>query len=247
MAPIPCSAPDCTHTFDATLPGDVLLTLIQLHARTAHPATPVTHDTPTAKGEKVKRPSIAAAGTGEDWNYFIQRWHGYKVATRLTGQDIIFQLLECTEESLRKDLTRTHGNLIDKPEETVLELIRSLTVRPVNIMVARVNLNQLKQDRDEPMRSFCARLRGQASVCKFLINCPCEPSVEVDFSDQMVRDALINGLEDEEIRLDILAQSKQNMTLDEVLQLAEAKESGKRSAQRLHIHNDNTAVSAAST
>ena len=61
----------------------------------------------------------------------------------------------------------------------------------------------------------------------------------------MVRDALIGGLEDEEIRLDILAQSKQEMTLEEVLQLAEAKESGKRSAQRLRT--DNTSVSVASS
>ena len=49
----------------------------------------------------------------------------------------------------------------------------------------------------------------------------------------MVRDALIRGLEDEEIRLDILGQYKQDMNLDEVLQYIEAKESGKCSAGRL--------------
>ena len=49
----------------------------------------------------------------------------------------------------------------------------------------------------------------------------------------MIRDALIKGLTDDEIRLDILGESKQDMSLEEVLKFAEAKESGKRSAGRL--------------
>jgi hypothetical protein len=38
--------------------------------------------------------------------------------------------------------------------------------------VARVTLHNMRQDRDEPVRSFCAHLRGQAGVCKFLITSP---------------------------------------------------------------------------
>ena len=33
-------------------------------------------------------------------------------------------------------------------------------------MVARVALHNMKQGRDEPVRAFGARLRGQASVCR---------------------------------------------------------------------------------
>ena len=49
----------------------------------------------------------------------------------------------------------------------------------------------------------------------------------------MVRDALIRGLVDEEIRLDILGETKQDMTLETVIAYIEAKESGKRSASRI--------------
>ena len=43
-------------------------------------------------------------------------------------------------------------------EEAVLKAMRSLAVREENVMVARVTLNNMRQDRDETIRSFGARL-----------------------------------------------------------------------------------------
>ena len=123
MAPIPCSAPDCTTTFQEGLDPQVLLALIQMHARTAHPLTADTRaQSPTAKPEKVKRPTITSSGTNEEFTYFCQRWNGYKLATKLTGNDVIYQLLECCDEPLRKDLTRTYGNLTGEPDLTFFSL-----------------------------------------------------------------------------------------------------------------------------
>ena len=232
MAPIPCTAPNCTTTFQEGLDAQVLLALIQMHDRTAHQAAAATDQQPT-KAEKVRRPSITSAGTSEEFTYFQQRWQGYKLATKLQGRDIIFQLLECLEEPLRKDLTRTYGDLTAQDETSVLGFIKTLAVRPENHLVARVQLQQLRQDRDEPIRSFCARLRGQASVCNFKKKCPCAEPQDVDYSDDMIRDCLIRNIQDEEIKLDVLGQVNQEISLDEALQLIEAKESGKRSATRL--------------
>ena len=243
---IPCSAPGCDFTFQANLPPEVLVQLLELHARTAHPpdATPVA--TPSNKGEKFRRPTISADGTSEDWLYFCQRWTEYKTATKLTGTETVPQLLECVDDPLRKNINRTFGTQIGQTEEQVLENIKRLAVRPENIMVARVELQNLHQDRDETVRSFCARLRGQASVCQYTKSkkCTCELEVTIDYSSEMVRDALVRGLEDEDIRLDIMGQSQQDMTLDETLQLIEAKESGKRSVSRLHTNPTATANAA---
>ena len=49
----------------------------------------------------------------------------------------------------------------------------------------------------------------------------------------MVRDTLIRGLEDPEIRQDIPGHENQDLTLEAVLKLIEAKESGKRSETSL--------------
>ncbi len=244
MPTIDCPAPDCKTSWADTTAPEVLFSLINLHARTAHPTDPEPAPTPScaAKVEKVRRPTVSAAGTSEDWSYFELRWSEYKAATYLKGTDTVYQLLECCDEGLRKDLTRTFGALTLKDERTILTNIKSLAVRQENIMVARVQLQQMRQDRDEPVRAFAARLRGQAGVCNYTTDCTC--TLVVDFSDIMVRDALIRGLEDDDIRLDILGQSQQDMRLDEVLQYVEAKESGKRSASRLLEGGATTAAAA---
>jgi hypothetical protein len=51
--------------------------------------------TQAARVEKVKRPTVSAAGTTEDWQYFKSRWDDYVKATKLGGTDMIIQLLEC--------------------------------------------------------------------------------------------------------------------------------------------------------
>ena len=99
-------------------------------------------------------------------------------------------------------------------------------------MVARLRLQQMRQDRDEPARNFAARLKGQAGVCQFNIKCECEANVS--YSDQMIRDTLIVGLADDDIRLEVLGHTNQEMSLDETICFIEAKESGKRSAGRIH-------------
>ncbi|KAK3752546.1 hypothetical protein QZH41_003484, partial [Actinostola sp. cb2023] len=90
----------------------------------------------------------------------------------------------------------------------------------------------MHQDRDETVRSFGARLRGQAGVCKFTTQC-LECNASVNYTEHILRDVLTRGLSDSEIQLDLLGDKNQDMTLEEVLQFVEAKESGKRSAGRL--------------
>ena len=217
--------------------------LITTHA-TSH-NTP-SQSTQTARAEKVKRPSISSAGTTEDWQYFTSRWGDYVRATKLEGTDRVIQLLECCDDQLRKDLTRNAGGtLTGMTEDEVLKAMKTLAIREENTMVARVTLHNMRQDRDEPVRAFGARLRGQASVCKFTQQCPtCEANI--DYTEAMVKDVLCRGLEDSEIQMDLLGDKNQDMTLEQVLGFVEAKESGKRSASRLLLPQATDAVGGSS-
>ncbi|XP_021348783.1 uncharacterized protein LOC110447423 [Mizuhopecten yessoensis] len=119
--------------------------------------------------EKVNRPTLSAAGSSEGWAYFRYRWSDYVSATKITGRDKVIQLLECCDEPLRKDLTRSAGvSLPDKTVDEVLAAIKKLSVREENTMVARVTLHNMRQDRDVTVRSYGARLKGQAGRCKFV-------------------------------------------------------------------------------
>ena len=99
-------------------------------------------------------------------------------------------------------------------------------------MVARVHLSNMRQDRDEAIRNFGTLLRGQASVSKFTIACP-SCSNDVPYTNNILRDVLIKGLADNEIQLDPLGGTNQDISLEEVFQIVKAKEAGKRSAGHL--------------
>ena len=217
--------------------------LITTHA-TSHqtPSQPMQ----TARVEKVKRPSILSAGTTEDWQYFKSRWGDYVKATKLEGTDKVIQLLECCDKQPRKDLTRNAGgSLTGMTEDQVLKAMKTLAIREENTMVARVTLHNMRQDRDEPVRAFGARLRGQASVCKFTQKCP-SCNADVDYTEAMIKDVLCRGLEDSEIQMDLLGDKDQDMTLEKVLGFVEAKEAGKRSASRLLLPQATDAVTGSS-
>lgn len=228
MPSIQCPIPGCEYETD-DLDGVLVAALLTTHAM-VHAAAPASG---SAKTEKVKRPTISSAGSSEDWTYFKSRWNDYVEATKVKGKERIIQLLECCDEALRRDLTRSaSGSLTDKTEVEVLTAIRTLAVREENTMVARVSLHSMTQDRDETIRSFVARLRGQANVCKYFVQCTgCER--DVNYTESILRDVVTRGLYDHDIQLDLLGDKNQDMTLEQIIQFVEAKEAGKRSASRL--------------
>ena len=237
MPIVRCPYPECTYETDDV--NDALAAVwLSVHSAGTH-STPtgttaqVQPPPPTARLEKVRRHTVNAAGSSEDWVYFVTRWHEYVEPTKIERKDLIIQLLECCNEQLRKDFTcNAGGSLTNKTTDEVLTAIKKLAVREESTMVARVQLHNMRQDRDEPIRSFCARLRGQAGVCKFNIKCQ-DCNGDVNYKEQIVREVITRGLADSEIQLDLLGDRSQDMTLEEVLKFVEAKEAGKRSASRL--------------
>lgn len=175
MPAVRCPIEGCEYSTPDVDPV-IAAALITTHA-TSHQAP--SRVTQAAMVEKVKRPNITSSGTTEDWQYFKSRRGDYVKATRLGGTDRVIQLLECCDDQLRKDLTRnTRGALTEMIEEEVFTAMKRLAVREENTMVARVTLRNMRQDRDEPVRAYGARLRGQASVCKFTQQCTgCEATV----------------------------------------------------------------------
>ena len=109
--------------------------------------------------------------------------------------------------------------------------MKTLAVREENVMVARVQLHNMRQGHDEPIRNFCARTRSQASIYKLTIPCP-NCATNVNYTDNKFSDVITRGLSDSEIQVDLLADKKQDKTLEEIVQFVENKETGKRSADR---------------
>lgn len=92
MPSVNCPVPGCTYATpdtEAVIVAALLTTHATLHNSTGAAASG------TAKVEKVKRPTIGLSSMSEDWTYFLTRWEEYKEATRVTGREVIVQLIEC--------------------------------------------------------------------------------------------------------------------------------------------------------
>ena len=101
----PCSAPNCDFNTGDMPEAVTALALLQMHQTNNHVAAAATGS--SVKPDKLTRPSITKGVNTEDWNFFIQRWDLYTDRCRLTGDDVVPQLLECCDTELTKDVYRT--------------------------------------------------------------------------------------------------------------------------------------------
>ena len=236
---IECPIPGCGHIVGDDIPDDCKNTVLQLHLQHHQ-----SQQNASTKTEKLKRPPLSIDNTIDEWNYFESRWQNYKQATRLKDSDITTQLLECCDETLRKDLTKVHRDSLYRMNEAdLLKAIRRLAVHEENALVSRFKLYNMQQGLDEPMRTYAARLKGQANICNMTVTCP-SCNTEVDYSREVIRDTIARGLNDEDIRLNLLSDRHQDMSLEDTIMYIEAKEDGKKTAGCL---SDKINVSAATS
>ena len=182
------------------------------------------------KAERAKRPELAAEVSDEDWNYFLDRWERYKVSTKIAGEEVITQLLECCCDQLRRDHHRTFlssQTQRDLTEDVLKAQLRQIAVQKRNLLVNRFKVFKLKQDRGEPVRKFAGRVRGLASVSGYSIK---SGANDVSYTEAVIRDQVVFGLADPEIQRDVLAhEDADKITLEKLLSLVEGKMSSQTS------------------
>ena len=228
MAPRRCEFQDCTWSYDDS---DIktYLELLGRHCDAKH-AKPVDNSERNTKAEKAKRPELAAEVSDEDWNYFLSRWERYKKATKITGEEIITQLLECCCDQLRRDHHRTflsgENDEEGLTEVKLKEQLKQIAVQKRNLLVNRFKVFKLKQDRGEPVRKFAGRVRSLASVSGYSVK---SGGTDVSYTEAVIRDQVVFGLADMEIQRDVLAHEDAGDTLEKLLTFVEGKESGQTS------------------
>ena len=127
MAGVKCPIDDCDYSTPEGTETAVIVALMSIHALVHTSGGDI-----ATKPMRVKRPEVASAGTTGEWNYFLSRWKAYAKATKLKGEDIVIQLLECCSEELRMDMTKNLGGastLEEMTEEQVLAAMKPLAAR----------------------------------------------------------------------------------------------------------------------
>ena len=98
-----CPVPGCEYETEESTKA-FAVALLNAHTTTHAGGIMAQNQTPSAKVEKLKRPTVSADATSEDWEYFLTRWGEYRKETRLTGEDVVTQLLEYCDQCHMKKL-----------------------------------------------------------------------------------------------------------------------------------------------
>ena len=138
------------------------------------------------------------------------------------------QLMECMVDAVREDHYRQFGGVKADTEVLLLSQIRQVAVPKSSRAVQRDSLSNIRQERGEGVRKFCGRIRAIALVCEFETECGC--GKKASYMDLQIKDKVVSGLHDTEIKTAVLSHRDINKwDLEDLLGYVESKEAGKKS------------------
>ena len=240
MPSIDCPIGGCTYStgdVDPAIAAALLTVHNNIHVGAAAPTT-------KQKAPKLARPTISGGSTEEVWNAFRARWDLFKNGTQLTLNETTQQLFQCCDDALGNDLIRGNSNIVtNSTEQELLDAIKKLAVIPVAISVRRSDLLSIRQCDGESIRTFFARIKGKAATCAYTADCTAPTCTQsVDFTDIIVKDVLISGLAEDEIKREVLGWAGlDESSMEETVSFIETKEMAREALNR---HSSTNAISS---
>lgn len=233
MVVISCSVPSCTFkTPDVS--EELVIAILKNHDighQSTQPTTTGTTPTQATRAPSLDRPKVDVGVTTEEWNIFVRRWNVFQTGSGITEAQAPAQLFQCAGPQLGDNILKAHPQATSGTLDLLLQTMRSLAVIPVATGVLRTELLQLRQEREEPFRSFAARVRGKAETCEFITKCDCGQNV--DYTPNMSRDVLLNGIADPDIRREVLGITGITAKpVNDVISLVESKEKARNNHQQ---------------
>ena len=105
-------------------------------------------------------------------------------------------------------------------EPELLDTVRDVFVKKRNRMVNRLKLRSIKQGPEQPVQQYVGMLKQAARTCQFIVKCTGEFCDKVcDYSEEMVLDQLVQGLNDDEVQKKVLALPETDFKLSQVEKL----------------------------
>ena len=153
------------------------MTCMSHHIQAVHPTPAAVQPEAQAQGqakpraEKVPRPQIKLGVSQDEFSYFQDEWTSYKRSCGITDEtETRDQLRAACNEELRRNLFNCLGSKLKTlTEQQMMEEIQKAAVLAQNNLVKIVQLLALFQEREEPIRTFFARLKAGASACELSV------------------------------------------------------------------------------
>ena len=96
----------------------------------------------------------------ESWSYFIRRWEDYKLLASINNESLNLNLRYCLPEEVGKALFSRYGDAITQQTESdLLANVKKMVVTAKNVLTNVVELRQVKQEMEQSVESFLAKLK----------------------------------------------------------------------------------------
>ena len=227
MVVLNCGVPDCSFRTDEAV-DVVAVALLNNHNLAHQLAAPSdANNAARPRGPKLDRPRINMGVDGETWNAFERRWDNFLRGSGITDTTASLQLFQCAADNLGDALLKADPTVTTLPVAEVMAAMKSLAIIPVSRGVKRAELVAMQQSPDEFFRAFAARVRGKAETCAFTVNAMCQCGLDnlVSYTDETIRDVLLTGIADMEIRREALGvEGSQLRTVNDVVGFVEGRE-----------------------
>ena len=113
-------------------------------------------------------------------------------------------------------------------EETLLNAVQNVFVKRRNRMINRLKLHGCVQGPDQPVQQFVANLKQIARTCCYNVQCSADGcDTAIDYSNEMVLDQLIRGLNDDDIQKKVLSTKEEDFNLDAIEKVIISEECSK--------------------
>ena len=182
------------------------------------------------------QPKLAGQVAEEKYAEFLKEWTQFKTSAGLAPAQIPLYLLSSCESSLKADIQAAVANITELSEEQVLVHMKQHAVITREKSSLLIELMGMKQDQDEPARKFLSRVQAIARNCGLSKPCHVDGCAaqnannHVNYTDEMVKAVILNGLYDMETRRDVLGTSGiSDKTLAQTVTLIQDKETAARS------------------
>ena len=105
-------------------------------------------------------------------------------------------------------------------------------------MVNRLKLHNLLQGEDQPVQQYVDSLKQIARTCQFSVKCTADGcDTVVDYSQEIVLDQLVRGLNDDDVQKKVLACKEADFNLDAVEKVVIAEETSKATQKESRTTN----------
>ena len=232
MPNVQCPVPDCGYS-TGEMETAIVAALLVAHAsvHTVHASFP------SRRPPKVDRPRLTDNIDDVGWNAFRQDWETFVRANNVADADQSIQLFSCCDGDLKTKVTSICPDVYAKTLTDLMTLLKGLAVIPVAVSVKTNELLQMQQDAGEAIRAFHARVKGKAATCRFQVKCSHqhqpEGEVNVNYTDEMIRHVILNGLYDDDIRRDMFSMTEvDDMPNNELISKIEAKETAREATSK---------------